>query len=288
MKPIIGYYAPAYATDDSPLLARLAVAAERMQELGLVAFRQPQPLDIARLAGLHSERYLHAFEHGIAPLASSQGIPWTPAVRDATLAMLGGQLAAVDTALETGIALNLARGFHHAVPERGSGYCPINGLALVAKEHPDKRVFVIDCDEHGGNGTEEFAALLPNLFNFSIFGTRFGCRGGTRSWAVPVRVREQGFEAYRAALVQAGEEAVAQRADLILYQAGADCHIDDPKSRARLSRSELFHRDLMVFELARRHGIPLVFVVAGGYQRPDRVARLNINTVRAARWVYSR
>ncbi len=288
MKPIIGYYSPAYASDDSPLLARLAVAAERMETLGLVAFRAPEPLPMERLAGLHTARYLAAFGDGLPPLASSQGIPWTPAIRDATLAMLGGQLAAVDTALETGIALNLARGFHHAVPERGSGYCPINGLALIAHQHPDKRVFIIDCDEHGGNGTEEFAALLPNLFNFSIFGTRFGCRGGTRSWAVQVRVREQGFDAYRTALAQAGEEARAQRADLIVYQAGTDCHVDDPKSRARLSRRELFHRDLMVFELARRHRIPLVFVVAGGYQRPDRIARLNINTVRAARWVYSR
>lgn len=288
MKPITGYYSPAYSTADTPLLARLAVAAERLAALGLVQFRTPQPLAFDRLAGLHSDNYLAAFRNGTAPLASSQGIAWTPAIRDATLAMLGGQLEATEWALTHGIALNLARGFHHAVPERGSGYCPINGLALIAHQHPDKRIFVIDCDEHGGNGTEEFAALLPNLFNFSIFGTRFGCRGGTRSWAVQVRVREHGFDIYRRALEQAGQEALAQRADLIVYQAGTDCHVDDPKSRARLTRRELFQRDLMVFEMARRHGIPVLFVVAGGYQHADRIARLNINTVRAARWVHSR
>jgi len=69
------------------------------------------------------------------------------------------------------------------VPSRGSGFCPINGLALVALRMPRLRTFVVDCDERGDNGTEEFAARLPNLYTASIFGTRFGCLGGERSWA---------------------------------------------------------------------------------------------------------
>lgn len=284
---IPAWYSDAYAPDEVPLLARLGTTARKLERLGLVELMAPRPLAADALAGLHDARYLSAFLQGEEPLASRQGIRWSPSVRDATLAMLGGQLAAVDTALRTGLAMNIARGFHHAVPESGSGFCPLNGLALVAHAHPERRVMVIDCDEHGGNGTEEFAARLPNLSNVSIFGTRFGCRGGVRSWAFQVRAREDGFERYLDALREAEALVDAQRPDLLLYQAGADCHEDDPKSLVGLTTRQLFERDLAVFRIAHARRIPLVFVVAGGYQHADRVARLNANTVRAARHVWS-
>lgn len=37
---------------------------------------------------------------------------------------------------------------HHAMPEHGVGFCTVNGLALVTQEFPDKRIFVLDCEEH--------------------------------------------------------------------------------------------------------------------------------------------
>lgn len=79
----------------------------------------------------------------------------------------------------------------------------------------------------------------------------------------------------------------SHRPDLLLYQAGADGHVDDPRSLVGLSTRQWFERDLTVFRIARSRGIPLVFVVAGGYQDAERVARLNANTVRAARRVWS-
>lgn len=276
------YYSAAYAPEDSPLLARLGHTAAQLRRHRLAELYAPQPVDPALLRGLHSDRYIDAFLQGAEPLASSQGIRWTPRVRDATLAMLGGQLEAVEHAFEHGIAMNLARGFHHAVRDRGAGYCPIDGLALVAHHWPQRRVMVIDCDEHGGNGTEEFAAELPNLYNVSIFGTRFGCRGGVRSWPFEVNLRERGYSQYKAALIAARQLAIEHRPDLILYQAGADCHLCDPKSRAGLSSGEMFRRDQYVFRMARELRIPIMFVVAGGYQEASRVALLNLNTVRAA------
>ena len=286
MKRLRTYYSPAYAPTDSASLHRLEVAAKLIDHLGKVDICSPPPLTHEALAGLHSEGYLEAFLTGQEPLASSQGIPWTPAVRDATLAMLAGQLAGARYALEHGIAMNLARGFHHAVRDRGSGYCAINGLALIAHAMPDKKVFVVDCDEHGGNGTEEFAASLPNLYATSIFGTRFGCLGGARSWAYPVSVRKYGFAQYLFALGEIRSLLASHRPDLIIYQAGTDCHKKDPKSRAGLGTTELFNRDLVVFSMARELGIPILFLVAGGYQAAPKIARLNLNTVRAARHVY--
>lgn len=283
---IPAFFHPDYAPAEVPLLARLGVTAARLERLRLIDLRAPQRIDLQRLSGLHDDAYLQAFLDGVEPMASRQGIRWSPAVRDATLAMLGGQLAAAEAAQRHGIAMNIARGFHHAVPASGSGYCPLNGLALLAHVAPTRRVMVVDCDEHGGNGTEEFAARLPNLYNVSIFGTRFGCRGGVRSWAMQVRVREQGFQPYLDALRDMEALVDAHRPDLLVYQAGADCHENDPKSQVGLTTRQLFARDLTVFRIARARAIPIVFVVAGGYQNAERVARLNANTVRAARWIW--
>ena len=280
---IPAFFSPRYAPAEEPLLARLATSCELLQRLDLIELHQADPIAPAHLHGLHDATYLDAFLNGIEPLASRQGLPWSPAMRDATLAMLGGQLQAAQLALSRpGPVMNIARGFHHAYPAGGSGFCPLNGLALLAHTLPERRVLVLDCDEHGGNGTEEFAARLPNLFAISIFGTRFGCLGGTRSWAFHLS-REAGFDAYSQALLNASLLIEEVQPDLLVYQAGADCHRADPKSQLGLTTHELFRRDLFVFQMARRLRLPTLFVVAGGYQQAERVARLNANTVRAAR-----
>lgn len=280
---ITTFYSDSYAAKDTPLLARLAVTHDLLTRLRLIQTLPVRPITPQQLQGLHDATYLDAFMHGTEPLASRQGIAWSAHIRDATLAMLGGQYQAASLLLQhNGIALNIARGFHHAHPASGSAFCPINGLALIAHLFPDKRILVLDCDEHGGNGTEEFSAILPNLYNISIFGTRFGCRGGERSWAFHV-LAEDGFSHYQKALLTASTLIEDIQPNLIIYQAGADCHQKDPKSLVKLSTQELFRRDLFVFQLTKRLAIPTLFVVAGGYQPSLNVARLNANTVRAAR-----
>lgn len=276
------YYRSEYAPPQPFMLARLRALADSLARCPQVEIHAPQPIALAALRGLHDEDYLDAFLHGREPLASSQGVSWTPALRDATLAMLGGQLEAARHAFEHGVAMNVARGFHHAWWARGGGFCALNGLALLAHHLPHKKIFVIDCDEHGGDGTEDFCSRLPNLYNASVFGTRYGYVGGPRAWAFPVDVRRDGYAVYAAALEQIRSVLAELRPDLLVYQAGVDCHRDDRKGRAGLSTHHLFRRDRAVFGMARELGLPIVFVVAGGYQDARILARLNRNTVRAA------
>jgi IMP dehydrogenase/GMP reductase len=54
--------------------------------------------------------------------------------------------------------------------------------------------------------------------------------------------------------------------DLVLYQAGADPHQNDPLG-GWMTTAELRERDALVFETARARGLPLVWNLAGGYQR---------------------
>jgi len=52
----------------------------------------------------------------------------------------------------------------------------------------------------------------------------------------------------------------------LLYQAGADAHIDDPLG-GWLTTAQMRQRDALVFEAALGYGIPVVWNLAGGYQR---------------------
>src|SRR5207248_4381388 len=76
--------------------------------------------------------------------------------------------------------------------------------------------------------------------------------------------------------------------DLLLYQAAADPLQEDPYSPLALSHADLLERDRRVFEFARSHGLPIAWVLAGGYTRDIRkVVEVHLNTFRAAKMVFS-
>lgn len=280
-------YSPRYyAETKSNSMEKLTAVAEAVQARGLAQWVEPAPIDPELLRRLHNPAFVDAFLSGQAPLAQSQRFIWSEQLRDAVLHIQGGQLCAAEIALREGIAANIAQGFHHAEYDYGGGYCTFNGLALLAQHYPDKRVFVLDCDQHGGNGTAEFTRSLENLFNYTIFGLRYGCREYERSvnaW-IP---REQGsFVQYQTALEDAFTRVLAWRTDLLVYQAGMDCHQLDPFGSAWFDQESLYQRDLMVFEFAKQHQIPILFVLAGGYQALPALTELHVSTFWAAQTVY--
>ncbi len=68
--------------------------------------------------------------------------------------------------------------------------------------------------------------------------------------------------------------------DVLLYQAGADPHIDDPLG-GWLESAELAQRDRLVFEHCAATRLPIAWNLAGGYQSPLRkVLDIHDNTLR--------
>ena len=155
-------------------------------------------------------------------------------------------------------------------------------MALVAQRFPDKRIFVLDCDQHGGNGTAEFTRRLDNLFNFSIHGLPFGCPTYERSETRHIHKIKGNFAQYTLALHEGFQRAVAWGADLIIYQAGMDCHQDDPCGSSWFSTELIQKREEIVFGLAKRHSLPIMFVLAGGYQDIGALVKLHLKTFHAA------
>ena len=190
--------------------------------------------------------------------------------------------------MQQGIAANIAQGFHHATYARGGGYCTFNGLALVAQQFPERLICILDCDEHGGNGTQDFTERLSNLRNYTINGTNFGCQTTERSITWTLQPVTDCFEVYLDALKEAFRMVEKWKPDLIIYQAGADPHINDPLGTLGMTTDQLLQRDQHVFQLFRKAGIPVFIVLAGGYQEPIETALvpLHLNTFRAAHEVY--
>ena len=144
----------------------------------------------------------------------------------------------------------------------------------------------MDCDQHGGNGTAEFTKQLDNLFNFSIYGLAFGCPTYERSITRHIHKDKGNFAQYTLAVHEAFQKAEDWGADLIVYQAGMDCHQADPFGSSWFSSELIQKREEMVFKLAKRSQIPLMFVLAGGYQKLDDLVSLHVSSFRAALQVY--
>jgi acetoin utilization deacetylase AcuC-like enzyme len=145
-------------------------------------------------------------------------------------------------------------GFHHAEHATAMGYCTFNGLmvAALALERVGlvNRVAILDCDAHYGNGTDNIIGKLGiDWIKHHTLGKHFYCEENARNGK---------FEAWL-------EKAIADclNCDLILYQAGADPHIDDPLGGI-LSTKQMSWRDRTVFEQLGK--LPLVWNLAGGYQ----------------------
>jgi len=281
-------YSPRYyAQTHTNSMEKLTAVADVLQQQQLVELIDPGLIDIKILKKLHNPQYVDAFFAGDSSFATVQGFkPWNPQLRDAILSVQAGQLVGAEIALKEGIAANIAQGFHHASYDSGAAYCTFNGLALIAKQFPGKRIFILDCDQHGGDGTAIFTNRMPNLINFGIFGIRFGCKAGERSLTRYIHPKQGNFDLYREAILEAFQYASRWDADLIVYQAGMDCHQHDKYGSKWFTTALLFERDRIVFEMAKKMKIPLLFVLAGGYQPLEDLVPLHVNTFKAAHQIY--
>lgn len=221
------------------------------------------------------------------------GFPWSPELVERSRHSVGSTIAACRCALSDGLAVNLAGGTHHAGPDWGQGYCVFNDAAVAARamqaEELVRRVGVIDCDVHQGNGTAAIFRDDPTVYTFSIHGARnfpFQKERGDLDIAMPDGTDDAG---YMDALSPALDHVMAVvRPDLVIYLAGADPYVGDTLGRLALTRAGLLARDRLVLGSCRDAGIPVAVAMAGGYARDvqDTVA-IHLQTVEAAHAVHA-
>ncbi|HEX6900035.1 MAG TPA: histone deacetylase [Thermoanaerobaculia bacterium] len=238
----------------------------------------------------HDPEYLRRVQGGEMERAEMRriGFPWSPAMVERSRRSAGGTIEASRAALEDGAAVNLAGGTHHAFRDRGEGYCVFNDAAIAARllqaEGSARRIVVIDCDVHQGNGTASIFRDDQTVFTFSIHGrNNFPFHKEVSDLDVEL---EDGTadEAYLAALEAGLDRALAAaRADFAIYVSGADPHERDRLGRLKVSRAGLLARDRLVLRRCGRLALPVAVVMAGGYNVDvAETVAVHLQTVREA------
>jgi acetoin utilization deacetylase AcuC-like enzyme len=231
--------------------------------------RPPVPATVDQLCLAHARGYVE----DVLALRRSNGFGTLNAAVAASLPYTSGALlTAARWALAEGGAVSApVSGFHHAHWSRGGGFCTFNGLMVTAlalrSSTPGLEVGILDYDYHYGDGTEDILR-------------RVGRDGITHITAGADWHRGSDASAFLAAI--AGHLDALAHCDLVLYQAGADPHIDDPLG-GFLTTEELQRRDELVFRGLRSRGIPVAWDLAGGYQTPlTKVVEVHVGTMRAS------
>ena len=212
---------------------------------------EPQPVSVEQLCLAHDPDYVrgvlslrlaNGFGNHLPEVARS--LPWTS----------GAMLGAAQLALNEGCAVAPVAGFHHACHSQGGGYCTFNGLMVAAlvlrREGRVRRVGILDFDQHYGNGTTDIIREL-GLHWIEHY-------SAAASWDQPSQADQ--FLGEIPLILKRFE-----RCGLLLYQAGADPHVDDPLG-GWLTTAQLRERDRLVFAATRAMGLPIAWNLAGGYQ----------------------
>jgi acetoin utilization deacetylase AcuC-like enzyme len=263
-------------------------------EVPSVRLMQAEAATDGELALAHTPAYIQGITDGsVDPTILREiGFPWSPAMAERARRSVGATVSACRAAFAEGVAANIAGGTHHAMADRGGGFCVFNDAAVAARLMQAEqgrrgralRVAVIDLDVHQGNGTARIFRDDASVFTLSLHGQKnfpFRKEAGDLDIDLPDGCGDDEY-------LQALELALAElerRFDpgLVIYLAGADPHEGDRLGRLKLTWDGLEARDRRVFEWAGARGVPLAFAMAGGYgRRMEDTVQVQVNTFRVA------
>lgn len=261
------FYSPRMSVDSggfSPSASKPAKVVEAWLSEGFpIQIREPLRATLPMLDKAHDPGFVRGIMlgdikngHGNTSYRVASTLPLTS----------GAMVSAAKAAIENEIgAVAPVSGFHHAGYDSASGFCTFNGLMVAAMALPDDEVGILDFDYHYGNGTEEIIRRLDQGSRITHY--------SQGQWADP---EPEQWLARLSRLLERFEFC-----DVVLYQAGADPHVDDPLG-GFLTTEQLFERDRIVFKKLRAMGVPVAWNLAGGYQDDfAKVIEIHTNTMKA-------
>jgi len=148
-------------------------------------------------------------------------------------------------------AANITGGLHHAMPDRASGFCIYNDIAVAIRwllDNGAERVAYVDVDVHHGDGVEKVFYDDPRVLTVSLHetgqmlfpGTGFpadtggpDAQGSAVNVALPPGTADAGWlRAFHAVVPPLVREF---KPDVLVTQHGCDSHIDDPLAHLSLT-----------------------------------------------------
>jgi len=216
------------------------------------------------------------------------GFPWSEKMVERSRRSVGATIAACQSALKEGVAVNLAGGTHHAYRNKGSGFCVFNDAAIAARvllKSPIglQKIGILDLDVHQGDGT---AAILQNdaaICTVSIHGEK-NYPFAKASSDLDIALADGSSDTiYLEALEEALRFLSKQGIQFLIYLAGADPFEGDRLGRLTLTSEGLALRDQRVMAFVKDKGIPIAIAMAGGYANPiEDTVRIHYQTIQIA------
>ncbi len=279
-------------------MSKYRLLREQLEGLPGLQLCQALPASDGELALVHTPGYLSAVVDGTLSAAQQReiGFPWSEAMVERARRSVGATISAARAALATGLATNVAGGTHHAMADKGGGYCVFNDAAVAARlmqaewhrQHRRLlRVAIVDLDVHQGNGSASIFADDPTVFTLSLHGAKnfpFRKERSDLDVDLPDGCGDAAYlRALDDALTVLWRRHEGAPPGMIFYLAGADPHEGDRLGRLKLTTAGLAERDRRVLAAARERRIPVALSMAGGYGRVvDDTVQVHLGTIRAA------
>ncbi len=243
--------------------------------IGASELTRPLPASFEHISRIHSSEYLESFDQPETMEAvlgyRTDEDRWQEFVDVQRLAV-GGTIAATRLALRNGgAAVNLIGGFHHALPDRGLGFCLLNDAAIAVawarSRGFDEPILIVDLDLHDGNGTRAAFSEDPSVYTFSIHNETWD-----ESPAVADTRIALGSDVTDDLYLDVLERELPSVLEsfgpgFVLYIAGVDVAAEDQLGNWQISAAGLLSRDKYVVSKLResRRPIPATILLGGGY-----------------------
>ena len=277
------------------LAVRLLEASLLEAPAGRVGWtRSGKVADRATLETFHRPEYLEFVERasGLAKelLLDSGDTPSFPGCYEASARLVQGAVDALDDTLEhLRPAFHPGGGLHHAHPNRASGFCIFNDVAIAVARAVQKghRVAYIDIDAHHGDGVMygfydsgrvldiDFHQDGRTLFPGTGFVHEVGRGDGAGLKANLPFPPGAGDEALLPTFHRVVPALLGQfRPDVIILQHGVDGHYGDEIAHLQYSPRAYAEVDRTVLALAHEFTHDRLLVTGGGGYRAESVSRV--------------
>ncbi|MCI0425209.1 MAG: histone deacetylase [Actinobacteria bacterium] len=264
---------------ERPQRITAAVNGVHLSGLEVVDLEAPR-IDRSLLTMVHDPGYVDAIETlchmGGGALDFDTRVSeasWEAALRSAgAVQCLVEELEKASSA--TGFAVTRPPG-HHALADRGMGFCVFNNVAVTTAwlRHRGLRVAILDWDVHHGNGTQAMVISDPGVLYVSLHQDPFypyegmvddielGAPGTTINLPLP---EGTAGDIVREAFSRVIIPVLGQfQPDWILVSAGFDAHVADPLARLALTAEDYGWMAGCLTEIQPPER--LVFALEGGY-----------------------
>lgn len=270
-------------------------------------FFHPSPLSDEIITLTHTPQYWHRLKHQelTAKEIRKIGFPMSTRLIERCIHIADGTIQCARFALQYGVAMNIAGGTHHAFTDRGEGFCMLNDIAIAANYLIDnqlvQRILIVDLDVHQGNGTAQIFRHSINkwqnsspqnqasgIFTFSMHGANnypLHKEQSDLDIGLPDGVEDSFYLKVLTENLHILIDMVEP--EFIFYNSGVDVLETDRLGRLNLSINGCRKRDKIVFDMCKKHNIPIAVSMGGGYStRIATIVEAHANTFRTAQEIF--